>query len=273
MSKDCILCSFKNPKGTATAVIIRDGRLLLMKRAEAPFKDMLDLPGGYMSEKEAPEETLQRELKEELGVNANLTYIKAFPGGASWKEEEFPIISFVYLADIGNQTIKLNHENSDFTWLTISDINPDKIAFDSNQAVTRWVKENFNFDMSRVRELVRQLDDSAKIDEQCLYRAVLNGYVAREFDGEKLIGMGWIFPRQTALRKQAVVEDMILDDTYRGRGLGRKLLDTLVKWAKAEGVEMIELTSNPKRIAANELYKKYGFVLHSTNHYLYKAND
>ena len=82
--------------------------------------------------------------------------------------------------------------------------------------------------------------------------------------------MGWIFPRQTMLRNQAVIEDMIVDDNQRGKGYGKEIVLDLIKWAKNNGVEMIELTSNPKRIAANELYKKVGFNLHPTNHYLMK---
>ena len=80
--------------------------------------------------------------------------------------------------------------------------------------------------------------------------------------------MGWIFPRQTMLRNQAVVEDMIVDESQRGKGLGEKILRNLIDWAKKEGVEVVELTTNPKRVAANSLYQKVGFKLHPTNHYL-----
>lgn len=270
MKTVCELCDFNNPKASATAVIIKEGKLLLLKRIEEPYKNMWDLPGGYVHYMEQPEDALLRELKEELAVNADLTFITAVPGTAYWKEKEFAVISFCYLADIGNQAIKLNHENSKFLWQPIKDFDPKTIAFDSNQKITSFVKEKFNFDLVRVRELVAQLDPSAAVNEQSLYRAVLDGYVAKLFDGAKLIGMGWIFPRQTALRRQAVIEDMIIDEAYRGKGLGRKLMDELLKWAGENGMEMIELTSSPKRIAANELYKKYGFVLHPTNHYLYK---
>ena len=66
---ECEICKFNNPKGTATAVVIRDGKLLVLKRNEEPFKDMWDLPGGYMSQGEMPEDTLRKELMEELGVD------------------------------------------------------------------------------------------------------------------------------------------------------------------------------------------------------------
>lgn len=134
-----------------------------------------------------------------------------------------------------------------------------------------WVKEQFTFDLERVKELTRQLDSSAIVREQLLYKAILDGFVSKIYEGDKLIGMGWIFPRQTMLRRQAVVEDMIIDENYRGKGYGKKMLLELLDWAKQENMDMIELTANPARIAANELYKKVGFTLHPTSHYLYKC--
>lgn len=129
--------------------------------------------------------------------------------------------------------------------------------------------ENINFD--EVKNLIQQLDPSAEVTPKKWEEAVKNGFVATEYNEEgKLIGFGWIFPRQTLLRKQAVVEDMIVDGAYRGTGLGRKILQKLIDWARKNGVEVVELTTNPKRIAANELYKSEGFKLHETNHYLLK---
>jgi len=267
---ECEKCSFKNPTATVTAVIVQEGKLLLLRRKEEPFKGMLDLPGGYMSGDELPEEALQRELKEELGAEANLTFIKPFVGTAPWKGKKYPIVSFVYLADIKNQKITLNEENSEAIWLSIKDLNSEEVAFDSNQDVAIWVKSNLNFDLERVRELVQQLDSTATVNERSLYKAVIDGHVVKEYDGEKLIGLGWLFIRQTMLRKQAVVEDLIVDDAYRGRGLGRRIMSRLHDWAKENDVEMIELTTNPKREAANALYQKLNYKLHPTNHYLFK---
>lgn len=269
---DCELCDFKNPKGTATAVIIRDNKLLLLKRNEEPFKGAWDFPGGYMQEKETPEETIRREVKEELGIEAKeCTFIKSQPGYGHWKTETYPILSNFFLVDIGDEDPVLSNENSEYNWVSLRDLDGEMISWDSNKEMAVWLKETFSFNLERVRALTAQLDSNARVSEQSLYKAILNGYVSTRYENDTLIGMGWIFPRQTLLRKQAVVEDMIVDEAYRGRGLGREILDDLVRWARENGVEVIELTSSPKRIAANELYKKYGFQLHPTNHYLYKV--
>ncbi len=129
-------------------------------------------------------------------------------------------------------------------------------------------EEKYTFPIDEVRALVFQMDPTAVVKKQSLHEAQLNGYVSTVKDGEKLVGMGWIFPRQTLLRKQAVIEDMVVDEAYRGRGYGEKILSDLITWAKNNAIEVIELTTHPGRIAANSLYKKSGFVLHETNHYL-----
>ena len=267
---NCELCGFKNPKATVTAIIIKENKILLLKRNQEPFKNMWDLPGGYMQEKESQEESLKREVREELGADAiDINFIKSLPGYAQWKGEQFPVLSHFFLVQIKGD-IKLSDENQEYNFFDIKSINEKEVAFDSNKEMIKYLRREFIFDLKRVKELTNQLDSSAILDEQFLYKAIINGFVSKIYDDGKLIGLGWIFTRQTMLRKQAVVEDMIVDDAYRGKGYGKKMLLELIDWAKKEGVDTIELTSNPKRIAANELYKKVGFTLHPTNHYLYK---
>ena len=265
MKCDCLLCSFENPKLTATAVVIQDGKLLVAKRNEEPFQGQWDFVGGYVGKGETPEQALRREIKEELNVNSKLTFLGAFTGTASYKEYTFPVLSLAYLTELQGE-VHLNEENSELAWVPIGSL--DTIAFDSNQKILEYVQQKYNYDLNRVRELVAQLDPTATVNEQSLYKAMLCGYVSRVEEGGKLIGLGWIFPRQTMLRHQAVVEDMIVDPAYRGRGLGEKILLDLIAWAKEKGVEVVELTTNPKRVAANALYQKAGFKLHETNHYL-----
>lgn len=80
--------------------------------------------------------------------------------------------------------------------------------------------------------------------------------------------MGWIFARQTLLRRQAVIEDMIVDAAWRRQGIATEVMQKLITWAKQHKIEVIELITNPKRVAANRFYRTAGFHLHKTNHYL-----
>jgi len=267
----CEICNFDNPKGSATALIIKEGKLLLLKRKEEPFLGQWDLPGGYMDQKETPEQSILRELKEELGVNAKVDFIGWFPGKAFWKSEEFPVLNHAFLAEVEGD-IKLNtNENEEYSWQDIKNISPEEIAFDSNQDIIKYLQRNL-IDFFDLKAIIKQLDSSAKINEVNFYRSLLNGYLSKKIVDGKLVGAGWIYARQTLLRKQAVLEDIIVDGKYRGKGYGEEITSDLIRWAKENGVEVIELTTNPSRTAANGLYQKLGFKLHPTNHYLYNIH-
>ena len=263
---DCDLCKFENPKVSTAAVIIRDQKLLVAKRVNEPFKGKWDFLGGFIEKGETPEEGHKREIKEELGVDCDTTLLGIFPGKAFYKDYAFPVLGHAYLTELKGK-IKLNKkENSKLSWVPIKSLKT--IAFYSNLKILKFLKEKFVYDLKKAKKLIAQLDSTAIVNEQSLYKAMTDGYVSRIEKGGKLLGMGWIFPRQTMLRRQAIVEDMIVDESQRGKGLGEKILRDLIKWAKKEGIEVIELTTNPKRLAANALYKKVGFKLHETNHYL-----
>ncbi|MEK7550161.1 MAG: GNAT family N-acetyltransferase [Patescibacteria group bacterium] len=263
---DCELCKFENPKISTAAIIIKDQKLLVAKRNQEPFKGVWDFLGGFLQKNETPEQGHKREIKEELGVSSEVVFLGAFPGSASYNKFNFPVIGFAYLTELKGEIKLKRSEITDLKWVSLDEL--ETIAFDSNQDILKFVKGKFTYDLKQVKKLVTQLDSSAVVNEQSLYRAMLNGHVSKIEEKGELLGMGWIFPRQTLLRRQAVVEDMIVDETQRGRGLGEKILKDLIEWAKKDGVEVIELTTNPKRVAANSLYKKVGFKFHETNHYL-----
>jgi 8-oxo-dGTP diphosphatase len=54
------------------AVFRRDGRLLLAQRSSGHLAGMWEFPGGKIEDGETPQESLARELKEELGVKAEI---------------------------------------------------------------------------------------------------------------------------------------------------------------------------------------------------------
>ena len=269
---NCELCNFNNPKASATAVIIQNNKLLLLKRNEEPYKGTWDLPGGYLDGQESPQDAIRREMREELGVYVKEeTFIKTVSGSGKWGNKVFPVISFFYLVDIGDQKIKLNKENSKLKWIAIKDLHSEDIAWDTNKEIVKYIKQKFGFDIKKVKKLIKQLDNSATFNEQTLYKAQLDGQlILQETYEGKALGMGWMFIRQTMLRKQGVIEDMIVDNKQRGRGIGRAILKELIHKARQQGVDTLELTTGYHRKAAYELYKSEGFKFHKTRHMLKK---
>ena len=76
-----------------------------------------------------------------------------------------------------------------------------------------------------------------------------------------------VFPIPTGVR--AWIEDVVVDESVRGRGVGEALNRRALDRARALGAITVELTSRPSREAANRLYTKMGFVIRDTNIYRY----
>lgn len=68
--------------------------------------------------------------------------------------------------------------------------------------------------------------------------------------------------------KKGWIEDVVVDDSCRGQGWGRKLVQYAIDIAKEKKVDAVMLTSNPKRIAANKLYQNMNFDQKETNVYV-----
>ncbi len=64
------------------------------------------------------------------------------------------------------------------------------------------------------------------------------------------------------------IEDVVVDEAYRGQGLGKQLTQHAIGFAQQQHVKLLSLTSNPTRIAANRLYPETGFLRKETNVYV-----
>ncbi len=66
---------------------------------------------------------------------------------------------------------------------------------------------------------------------------------------------------------RAWIEDVVVDASARGSGVGERLNRAALDEAAARGARTVELTSRPSREAANRLYQRLGFVVRETNVY------
>jgi ribosomal protein S18 acetylase RimI-like enzyme len=77
------------------------------------------------------------------------------------------------------------------------------------------------------------------------------------WDGEKLVG----FARATSDGiYRAMIWDVVIDEAYRGLGLGRQLVATLVNHPKLTRVERVYLTTSHQQ----NFYERLGFVRNDT---------
>lgn len=93
-------------------------------------------------------------------------------------------------------------------------------------------------------------------------------YVAIE--DNHIIGCASLCIAHTPEMKLGFIEAVSVNNDYRGKGIGKGLMDYLLSEAGKMSPILLHLTSNPKRIAANGLYKKLGFKLKETNCYIFE---
>jgi ribosomal protein S18 acetylase RimI-like enzyme len=67
-----------------------------------------------------------------------------------------------------------------------------------------------------------------------------------------------MFPIPTGLR--AWIEDVVVDQSARGQGIGEALSLEALRLAQAAGARTVDLTSRPSRTAAGRLYQRVGFT-------------
>ena len=89
-------------------------------------------------------------------------------------------------------------------------------------------------------------------------------------DNEILVGTTTVGIYSTPTGKKAWIEDVVIDETARGKGYGKKIVEHVINFVRNLGVNKLSLTSNPSRIAANNLYKTLGFEKYETNVYKMK---
>jgi len=87
-----------------------------------------------------------------------------------------------------------------------------------------------------------------------------------EEDGEVVGAMTLVvFTIPTGVR--AWIEDVVVDEVARGRGVGDALNRAAIERAREAGARTVDLTSRPSREAANHLYRRLGFEQRDTTVY------
>jgi len=131
-------------------------------------------------------------------------------------------------------------------------------------------------DLAGVNRLIPQLSRSAPpLSGDALKQIVSwdGNYLLIARDSDRVVGMLTLvtFPIPTGLR--AWIEDVVVDESVRGQGVGAALTEAAVQRAQAVGARTVDLTSRPTRQAANRLYERLGFELRETNAYRYATQS
>ncbi|MBR0242508.1 GNAT family N-acetyltransferase [Candidatus Saccharibacteria bacterium] len=135
--------------------------------------------------------------------------------------------------------------------------------------LTTYTEETAN----RIRELLVQLSRSGK-DRGEIPREWFDELISSPYhdmllaldDNDKIIGIATLsIIMGPIVRKNAYLEDFVTDESVRGRGIGSKLWDAMLDWAKEKGCAELNFTSGQGREAAWRFYQGKGAEIYDTN--------
>lgn len=91
-------------------------------------------------------------------------------------------------------------------------------------------------------------------------------------EGGEIVGTATLGTFETPTGTHGWIEDVVVDRAFRHQGIGKALTEACVAKAREMGLREVNLTSNPGREAANQLYQSMGFILRLTNVYRLPLN-
>jgi ribosomal protein S18 acetylase RimI-like enzyme len=141
---------------------------------------------------------------------------------------------------------------------------PPNVRIEEARAVTPSVA-------AAIRRLVQQLSPSALGPtpaelEEIVASPATRLLLARDTD-DVIVGMLTVALYRIATGMCAWIEDVVVEERRRGRGIGEDLTRAAVRLAEDAGADMLDLTSRPIREAANRLYRRMAFGARETNIY------
>ena len=128
---------WRNAKPCAGALIVRDGRVLLARRAVDPRRGAWDVVGGFLEPDEDPAEGARREVAEETGLTARLTRLLGFFPD-TYGDDGTYTLNIYFEADVGDDVPVARSDVAELAWFAPDEL-PEDLAFPHEHALlARW---------------------------------------------------------------------------------------------------------------------------------------
>lgn len=122
---------FADPKVAAAVLVEQEGRVLLVRRVNEPFRGLWTLPAGFVDADEDPASAAARECEEETGLTVRVTRVlEVIAGREHERGADFVI---VYAAEVDSGILHAGDDADDAKWFDKSDLPP--LAFKATRVV------------------------------------------------------------------------------------------------------------------------------------------
>lgn len=129
--------------------------------------------------------------------------------------------------------------------------------------------------LEKINKLLCQLTADARIDINALKEITAsdNSHLFILFYEGNMAGMLSIGHYRTPTGIKYWIEDVVIDKSFRGKSLGKALIQHAIAFAGKNSNATLMLTSKPERVSANNLYRTIGFQQKQTNVYKMTFNE
>lgn len=142
---DCGSVYYASSKATACALCVDErGRVLLARRANEPFKDRWDLPGGFLEEGEHPLDGVRRELREETGLEvAPLTFLGVWMDQYPYGTHTASTLNLYWTARVLRGSPEPADDVSELAWFARDQLPAEEeLAFHIGDVLRTWRNEH-----------------------------------------------------------------------------------------------------------------------------------
>ena len=136
--------------------------------------------------------------------------------------------------------------------------------------VTQADEELYNAFQRLVPQLTKNNPPPSLNDLAALVRDSSSTLMIARKDSGEIVGALTLTVYRVPTGIRSIIEDVIVDNSARGQGIGEALMKRAIEVAREKGASNISLTSNPMRESANRLYLRMGFKKRETNAYQIK---
>jgi len=143
--EDCQFVYFINNSAAVACLIFnQEGKLLLTRRALEPAKGMLDLPGGFVDPMERVEDTVIREIKEELGVKiTKADFLVSFPNEYVYSGYSVFTVDLAFVCSIDDfSAIVPADDVSDVEFISLREIRKKDLCSESMLKIIEYYINN-----------------------------------------------------------------------------------------------------------------------------------
>ena len=130
---------YKSPKLTADGAILDNGKILLIKRKNEPFKGKWALPGGFVEYGEKVEDAAVREISEETGLKTKIIDLVGIYSDPN-RDPRGHIVTAVFLLEIQGGELKEGDDATDAKFFDMNQL--PELSFDHDIIIKDVLRRN-----------------------------------------------------------------------------------------------------------------------------------